>query len=117
MAVIKPNERIKIYPSLFEHYRETYTLTDERRRKAFYHVWYSIALLLIVMFEPSTGNDHYTVFDLKIGQKAVESSVPFLLLFLYLRYVYLCAHTLRSLVTYLTALRANISKILSRKYH
>ena len=110
MAIIKPNKSIKTYPDLFAQYHETYTLTDDRRRKAFYHVWFSIALLLIVIFDPPTGKDSYTVFGLEIGLQTVEYSVPFLVLFLYLRYVYLSAHALKSLVFYLITLRANISE-------
>ena len=81
MALIGSGKNIKTYTSLLEKYHEAYYLIDDRRRKAFYHLYYSVAVLFIIFFQRPQSDKSIPVFGVDINRDTVKILIPFLILF------------------------------------
>ena len=89
---------------LSQEYHQIYALTDDRRRNAFYWLYYTLAVIFILFSNPGSLADFH-MYGLKINQIWTCTICPAAVLFLYLRYLYLCAHTVTSFAVYLTEFR------------
>ena len=97
-------ESTNCHDFLIDKLWENYNSIDERRRKSFYYLYYSVIIFGILAIAPVT-NGKINIFGLEIDYYIAIMFCPSVILVLYNSYVYLCAHSLIANVTYLNELK------------
>ena len=97
MESVKNNDE-QISMLLLERYWRAYEVIDDKRRKAFFFLYYLIGFLAVMYFYPQQT---IKIQTLRIPLFAILCLSPILLSFSAVRYFYLCARSLNSYITYL----------------
>ena len=97
--VPKESSHKPLTEALLERYWESYITTDERRRRVFSFLYYSLFILLLFVI---TQKSEWDVLSFKVPIKLILLFAPVFIAFINLTYLYLCARSIDSFDTYLT---------------
>ena len=92
-------DNIKPFSDLmFERIWQSYTLTDTRRMKSFYYLFSTMAIF-IILWAAKEKQIELPLLKAKVDLFTALSLFPAFVMILSSRYFFLCAHTIKSMVT------------------
>lgn len=95
----KENNSTKVPDFLLDRLWDSYTTTDDRRRRAFYFMYTGIAILFIYWFSIEE-NYRLPFLGVEVDRSATLAITPSIILILVVRYLYLSAHSMISFMSY-----------------